>query len=88
MYERDYTTTFFLVITTLLSSFQAFDEVAIMTQGGPVNATKVLTYEIYNQAFQSFRPGYAAAVATVLFIILLIFTVIQIKLSPKWVHYQ
>jgi len=81
-------TTFFLVITTLLSSFQAFDEVAIMTQGGPVNATKVLTYEIYNQAFQSFRPGYAAAVATVLFIILLVFTIVQIKLSPKWVHYQ
>jgi multiple sugar transport system permease protein len=81
-------TTFFLSITTLLSAFQVFDQVAVMTQGGPVNATQVINYYIYSEAFRSFKAGYAAAAATVLFIILLVITVIQMRLSDRWVHYQ
>lgn len=81
-------TTFFLVVTSLLSAFQVFDQVAVMTQGGPVTATKVINYAIYTEAFVSFRAGYAAAIATVLFIILLILTIIQLRLSRRWVHYQ
>lgn len=81
-------TTFFLIVTSLLSAFQVFDQVAVMTQGGPVNATKVINYAIYTEAFVSFRAGYAAAVATILFIILLIITIIQLRLSKRWVHYQ
>lgn len=81
-------TTFFLIVTTLLSAFQVFDQVAVMTQGGPVNATKVINYAIYTEAFVSFRAGYAAALATVLFLVLLIITIIQLRLSRRWVHYQ
>ncbi len=81
-------TTFFLVVTSLLSAFQVFDQVAVMTQGGPVTATKVINYAIYTEAFVSFRAGYAAALATVLFIILFIITIFQLRLSRRWVHYQ
>ena len=55
-------TTFFLIVTTLLSAFQVFDQIAVMTQGGPVYATMVLNYALYTEAFVSFRAGYAAAV--------------------------
>ncbi len=81
-------TTFFLVVTTLLSAFQVFDQVQVMTQGGPVDATKVINYTIYIEAFQSFRAGYAASIASVLFIILLTITILQLRLSRRWVHYQ
>ena len=81
-------TTFFLVITSLLNAFKAFDQVAVMTAGGPANATNNLSYYIYEQAFKCFKAGYAAAAAMVFFIILLIFTMVQMKLQNKWVHYQ
>lgn len=81
-------TTFFITITTLLSAFQVFDQVAVMTQGGPVNATRVINYYIFSEAFRSFKAGYAASVATVLFLILLVITIIQMRLSNRWVHYQ
>ena len=81
-------TTFFLIVTMLLSSFQVFDQIAVMTQGGPVYATMVLNYALYTEAFVSFRAGYAAALATVLFIILLSITIVQQRLSKRWVHYQ
>jgi ABC-type sugar transport system permease subunit len=81
-------TTFFLSVTSLISAFQVFDQVAVMTQGGPANSTVVFNYYIYSQAFQNFRAGYASAVAMVLFIILLTLTVIQTRLSRRWVHYQ
>lgn len=81
-------TTFFIVVTSLISSFQVFDQVAVMTLGGPADSTKVFNYYIYQQAFIAFRAGYAAAVSTVLFLLLLVFTVIQLRLSRTWVHYQ
>jgi len=81
-------TIFFLIVTSLLGAFQVFDQVAVMTQGGPVDATKVINYAIYTEAFVSFRAGYSAAISTVLFIILLTVTIIQMRLSKRWVHYQ
>jgi ABC-type sugar transport system permease subunit len=81
-------TTFFLVITSFLNAFKSFDQVAVMTAGGPANATNNLSYYIYEQAFKCFKAGYAASAAVVFFIILLIFTMIQMKLQNKWVHYQ
>jgi ABC-type sugar transport system permease subunit len=81
-------TTFFLVVTSLIGALQVFDSVAVMTRGGPVDATKVFNYYIYEQAFAFFRAGYAAAVALVLFIMILALTAIQIHLSRRWVHYQ
>jgi ABC-type sugar transport system permease subunit len=81
-------TTFFLMITSLLNAFKAFDQVAVMTAGGPVNATTNLSYFIYQQAFQNFKAGYASSAAVVFFVILLVLTLIQLKLQGKWVHYE
>lgn len=80
-------TTFFIVVTSLLNSFQVFDQVAVMTKGGPVDATKVFNYYIFEQAFINFKAGYAASVSTVFFLILLALTVFQLWFSKRWVHY-
>ncbi|BCT77138.1 glycerol-3-phosphate ABC transporter permease [Sinomonas cyclohexanicum] len=79
-------TTFFLLITTILSSLQAFDLIRIMTPLG--NGTSTLIYEAYLQAFGAYnRAGYSAAISVVLFVILLVVTVIQIRFVEKKVHY-
>lgn len=79
--------TFFLLITTMLSSLQSFDLIHAMTQGGPLGSTTTLMYQIYQESFVSGRAGYASAVATILFVILLIITVVQLKFVEKKVHY-
>lgn len=80
-------TTFFLVVTGIIASFKIFTAVAVMTQGGPLESTQVFTYYIYQQAFMYFRAGYAAAVSTVFFVLLLVLTVAQLRLQRHWVHY-
>jgi multiple sugar transport system permease protein len=70
----------FVVITSLIGSFQIFDTIAITTQGGPVNATRVIVWYIYEQAFTLYNMGYATAIAVALFAVLLIVTVIQLRL--------
>lgn len=81
-------TTFFLLITSLIKSVQVFGQIHTMTQGGPINSTNVLVYYLYEQAFQSFRMGYASAIAYILFVIIFVITFIQIKVGNKLVHYQ
>lgn len=81
-------TTFFLFTTGLIGAFQVFDSIAVMTEGGPANATKVFNYYIYEQAFTSFRAGYAASGAIVLFAAILLVTLFQFSISRRWVHYQ
>ncbi len=80
-------TTFFLVITSLISSFQVFAQIQIMTRGGPGTSTHVLVYYIYTSAFSFYRMGYAASMSWVLFIILFIITIIQWQGQKKWVNY-
>lgn len=80
-------TTFFVLIISVIGSFQVFDQAFIMTQGGPGDATTTLVYYIYNNAFQFFKMGYAAAVAWVLFAIVFVFTLLQVRLQNRWVHY-
>ncbi len=80
-------TTFFLIVTGIIASFKVFTAVAVMTQGGPLDSTQVFTYYIYQQGFISFRAGYAAAVSTVFFVLLLLLTLAQLKLQRHWVHY-
>ena len=70
----------FVVVTSVLGSFQIFDTVAVTTKGGPINATKVFTYMIYQQAFERFRMGYATAVSMVLFLILVGVGLLQMRL--------
>lgn len=69
----------FVLVTTVIGSFQIFDTIAIMTQGGPVNATRVIYWYIYEFAFNRFQMGYATAVAIVLFLILITITIIQMR---------
>ena len=79
--------TFFVMVTSIINSFQVFDVTTVLTGGGPANATNTLVMMIYQYAFQFFRMGYASAIAYVLFGIVLIFTLFQAYLSKRWVHY-
>jgi multiple sugar transport system permease protein len=80
-------TTFFILVTTFISSFQVFTSVYVMTAGGPVQSTDVIVYHIYKGAWEQLRMGYAAAMSWVLFIIIMIATWIQFKLLGKEVDY-
>lgn len=79
---------FFVLILTLINSFQLFPQVMIMTKGGPYGATQVLMERIYTYAFDYYEMGYASAYSWVLFIFILLVTVIQWKLQKRWVHYE
>ncbi|MFB0546150.1 MAG: carbohydrate ABC transporter permease [Anaerolineae bacterium] len=80
-------TTFFVLVMSIIWSFQVFEEAYIMTEGGPANATNTVVYYIYKNAFQWFKMGKAAAVAWLLFAILFIFTLLQAWYQRRWVHY-
>ncbi|MBD5402515.1 sugar ABC transporter permease [bacterium] len=79
-------TIFFVVIITTISSFQVFDLIYLMTQGGPFDSTNVLVYAIYKNAFEYFNIGRASAIAYVLFIIILVLTLVQWSLRKKLVY--
>jgi multiple sugar transport system permease protein len=70
----------FVVVTSVIGSFQIFDTIAITTKGGPVNATQVMNYYIYEQAFSRFNMGYATALSMVLFLILIFVSMVQMRL--------
>jgi multiple sugar transport system permease protein len=76
------TTTFLLIYNSILS-FQVFDQVFVLTGGGPAYATTVVVLELYQQAFLKYRFGYASAMAMVLFIFLLSITIGQYAISKK-----
>lgn len=80
-------TLFFVSIMGIISSFKVFDQIYMMTEGGPGRATNVLVYYIYRESFQNNRFGYASAVSYVLFAIILIITLIQFRGQKKWVNY-
>lgn len=79
-------TIFFVVVITCISSFQVFDLIYMMTQGGPMDSTNVLVYAVYKNAFEYFKIGQASAMAYVLFAIILILTLIQWKLRKRLVY--
>ena len=74
-------TTLFISIITLIGFFQLFAEPYIMTQGGPLNSTLSIVQYMYQEGFRWWNMGYSAALAFVLFIIIFIGTIIQIKLK-------
>ena len=80
-------TTFFVLIISVIGSFQIFDLTTVLTSGGPANSTNTLVMYVYQAGFKFFRMGYASALSTILFIIILIFTIIQNQLAKRWVHY-
>lgn len=70
----------FVVVTSVIGSFQIFDVVAITTKGGPVNATKVINWYIYEQAFSRFNMGYSTAISIVLFALLIFVSMAQMRM--------
>ncbi len=80
--------TFFLLITTVIGTFQAFDVIAVMTGGGPGTSTSILSWFIYDQGFRTFDAGRASAAAMVMFVVLLLITGFQARFLERKVHYQ
>jgi multiple sugar transport system permease protein len=81
-------TIFFNLIIGIIGSFQVFTSSFIMTKGGPQDATLFLVLYIYENGFQWFKMGYAATISWFLFMIVLIFTLLQLKFARNWVHYE
>ena len=86
---------FFNLIMNIIGSFQVFTQALVMTassgqgsEGGPNNSTLFFVLYLYKKAFQQFKMGYASSLAWILFIIILIFTLIQFALSRRWVYYE
>lgn len=80
-------TMFMVTILSIINSFQVFDLINIMTEGGPGRSTNVLVYRIYQEGFQKLQFGYASAMAYFLFIIIMVITLIQFRGQKKWVNY-
>ena len=80
-------TTFLLLITGLIMTIKNFGIIQAITQGGPGNSTTVLSLFIYQNAFRYYEMGYAAAISWALFVIIMIFTVLQWIGQKRWVHY-
>ncbi|MCD8362784.1 MAG: sugar ABC transporter permease [Lachnospiraceae bacterium] len=80
-------TTFFLMIITMVNSLQAYDQIQILTQGGPSGSTRTLLYMYYQLGFQEFKMGEATAIAVIMIIITVLLSLIQFTASKKWVHY-
>lgn len=79
---------FFNLIMGVIGTLQVFSQAFIMTQGGPVNSTLFYAYHLFNHAFRYLNMGYASAMAWVLVLVVFGLTVLQMKLSKKWVHYE
>ncbi|MCE7983683.1 MAG: sugar ABC transporter permease [Caldilinea sp. CFX5] len=81
-------TAFFILVLSIIGSFQVWTITYLLTQGGPAGATLTLSYYIYQQGFEWFHMGFAAALAYVLFAIVFVVTMIQFKLQKQWVFYH
>ena len=79
---------FYVLITQIISSFQVFALIFVMTKGGPGNATNVYIYYLYQNAFTFGDLGYASAMAWVLFLIIGLITFLQLRLQRRWVFYN
>lgn len=80
-------TTLLVTITTMINAFQVFDQMFLLTSGGPAKKTYTMAIHIYQTAFKSYELGKASTAALILFFVVVTVSVIQFKLSDKWVHY-
>jgi multiple sugar transport system permease protein len=78
----------FLVVWLTINALQVFGEVYATTRGGPLRATTVIVYYLWDRAFVQFDAGYAAAMAYALFVVILVITAVQFRLARRHVHYQ
>lgn len=81
-------TTFFIFVTLLITALRLFGPVNLLTGGGPGSSSSVLAFYSYLSAFSFYKMGYASAIATVLFLLIFIITLIQWKFQDKWVNYS
>lgn len=81
-------TLFMVAIITFIGAFQIFEPMYIMTGGGPLNATISIVQKIYETGFRAFEMGYAAAISLVVFLVIMVVTLIQMRLSRYWVFYE
>lgn len=81
-------TVFFSVIIAAISSLQTFDQVFVLTDGGPLDASRTMVFHIYDLAFRDFTFGRSSAVAVILFFIILAVTLFQFGVQKRWVHYE
>jgi len=79
---------FYVLVVSMINSFQLFPQIMIMTGGGPNGATQVMVERIYQYGFRYYRMGYAAAFSWILFVIIMLFTLIQMKGQERWVYYD
>ena len=80
-------TTLLVTITTMINAFQVFDQMFLLTSGGPAKKTYTMAIHIYQTAFKSYELGKASTAALILFFVVVAVSVIQFKLFDKWVHY-
>ena len=81
-------TIFFILVIFMIGALQVFDTIIVLTAGGPGDATRSIVMYIYEQAFQRFDMGYAAAVSMTLFAVILVLTLLQFRVGQRWVHYE
>ena len=81
-------TIFFNVVMAVISSFQYFTQAFVMTEGGPLNSTLFYNLYLYTKAYKELKMGYASALAWIMFVIILFFTLLVIRSSSFWVYYQ
>ena len=79
---------FYNLVTQLVQAFQEFNGPYIITQGGPRNATTLISLIVYNSAFSEYNVGMSSAMAWIMFVIVMIFTLISFKTQNKWVYYS
>ncbi|NOU85212.1 ABC transporter permease subunit [Paenibacillus sp. LMG 31460] len=79
---------FFVLVISLINGFQLFDQVLVMTGGGPAGQTSTLVQQIYGNAFQSYKMGFASAQSWILFVIIFAVTIVQQQLQKRWVTYD
>lgn len=78
----------FLLVWLTINALQLFDEVYVTTRGGPLRATTVIVYYLWDRAFVQFDAGYAAAMAYALFVVIVVITAVQFRLTRRYVHYS
>jgi multiple sugar transport system permease protein len=81
-------TMFFVMVTNLIGAFQVFDTVFVMTDGGPSGSTEVINFRIYSTAFREFDFGYASTLSMLLFAIILVVTLVQVRFFSKRTTYD
>ncbi|MFT4865181.1 MAG: multiple sugar transport system permease protein [Ilumatobacter sp.] len=78
---------FFVIVISLINGFQVFDQVWVMTEGGPAGSSSVVVEQIVKNTFSYGRAGYASAMSVALFVIILLVTAVQMRIQKRWVFY-